>query len=161
VVSAANEDLDSMIQDGDELPRPLQRELRDSLWELCGVVRSEERLLRGLEKVTELSSRASNLDLQPGSENYRDLWVALDLRSSLAVAEATLRAALERKESRGAHQRQDFPETDEAFTLNITIRQDQEGSFSVQTRPVPPVLESLARRLEDSSELDLKGRLLE
>jgi succinate dehydrogenase / fumarate reductase, flavoprotein subunit len=94
-VSAANEDLDSMIQDGDELPRPLQRELRDSLWELCGVVRSEERLLRGLEKVTELSSRASNLDLQPGSENYRDLWVALDLRSSLAVAEATLRAALD------------------------------------------------------------------
>jgi succinate dehydrogenase / fumarate reductase, flavoprotein subunit len=160
-VSAANEDLDGMIQDGDELPRPLQRELRDSLWELCGVVRSEERLLRGLEKVTELSSRASNLDLQPGSENYRDLWVALDLRSSLAVAEATLRAALERKESRGAHQRQDFPETDEAFTLNITIRQDQEGSLSVQTRPIPPVLESLARRLEDSSELDLKGRLLE
>jgi succinate dehydrogenase / fumarate reductase, flavoprotein subunit len=87
--------------------------------------------------------------------------VALDLRSSLAVAEATLRAALERKESRGAHQRQDFPETDEAFTLNITIRQDPEGSLSVQTRPVPPVLESLARRLEDSSELDLKGRLLE
>jgi succinate dehydrogenase / fumarate reductase, flavoprotein subunit len=161
VVSAANEDLDSMIQDGDELPRPLQRELRDSLWELCGVVRSEERLLRGLEKVTELSSRASTLDLQPGSENYRDLWVALDLRSSLAVAEATLRAALERKESRGAHQRQDFPETDEAFTLNITIRQDQEGSLSIQTRPIPPVLESLARRLEDSSELDLKGRLLE
>jgi succinate dehydrogenase / fumarate reductase, flavoprotein subunit len=160
-VSAANDDLDSMIQEGDELPRPLQRELRDSLWELCGVVRSEERLLRGLEKVGELSSRASKLDLQPGSENYRDLWVALDLRSSLAVAEATLRAALERKESRGAHQRQDFPETDEAFTLNITVRQDQEGSFSVQTRPVPPVLESLARRLEDSSELDLKGRLLE
>jgi succinate dehydrogenase / fumarate reductase, flavoprotein subunit len=160
-VSAANEDLDSMIQEGDELPRPLQRELRDSLWELCGVVRSEERLLRGLEKVAELSNRASNLDLQPGSENYRDLWVALDLRSSLAVAEATLRAALERKESRGAHQRQDFPETDEAFTLNITVRQDQEGSFSVQTRPVPPVLESLARRLEESSELDLNGRLLE
>jgi succinate dehydrogenase / fumarate reductase, flavoprotein subunit len=160
-VSAANDDLDGMIQEGDELPRPLQRELRDTLWELCGVVRSEERLLRGLEKVTELSSRASNLDLQPGSENYRDLWVALDLRSSLAVAEATLRAALERKESRGAHQRQDFPETDEAFTLNITIRQDPEGSLSVQTRPVPPVLESLARRLEDSSELDLKGRLLE
>ena len=160
-VSAANEELDSMIHEGEELPRLLQRALRDALWELCGVVRSEERLQRGLEKVAELRARSADLDLQPGSENYRDLGVALDLRSSLAVAEVTLRAALERKESRGAHQRQDFPETDEAFTLNITVSQNQKGDFSIQSRPVPAVLESLAHRLEESPEYDQKGRLLE
>ena len=160
-VHAANEELDSLIQEGDELPRLLQRALRDALWEFCGVVRNEERLRRGLDKVAEIQARSANLDLQPGSENYRDLWVALDLRSSLTVAEATVRAALERKESRGAHQRQDFPETDENQTLNYTIRQDGEGSFSIQSRPVSPVPESLARQLEESQEYDLKGGLLE
>lgn len=160
-VHAANDELDSLIHEGDELPRLLQRSLRDALWELCGVVRSEQRLRKGLEKVSEIRARSSNLDLQPGSENYRDLWVALDLRSSLTVAEATLLAALERKESRGAHQRQDFPGIDESLTLNYTIRQDKDGSFSAQTRPVSPVPESLARQLEESQEFDLKGRLLE
>ncbi len=160
-VLAANDELDSLIHEGDELPRLLQRSLRDALWELCGVVRSEQRLRKGLEKVSEIWTRSANLDLQPGSENYRDLWVALDLRSSLTVAEATLLAALERKESRGAHQRQDFPGIDESLTLNYTIRQEKDGSFSVQTRPVSPVPESLARQLEESQEYDLKGRLLE
>jgi succinate dehydrogenase / fumarate reductase, flavoprotein subunit len=55
---AANEELDSLIKEGEELPRLLQRALRDALWELCGVVRSEERLHRGLEKVAELKSRS-------------------------------------------------------------------------------------------------------
>jgi succinate dehydrogenase / fumarate reductase, flavoprotein subunit len=79
------------------------------LWELCGVVRSEERLHQGLDKVAEIRARSANLDLQPGSENYRDLWVALDLRSSIWCSGSDLAAALERKESRGAHQRQDYP----------------------------------------------------
>jgi succinate dehydrogenase / fumarate reductase, flavoprotein subunit len=160
-IQNANDELDGLIKEGDELPRLLQRSLRDALWEFCGVVRSEERLHKGLEKVTELKNRSMNLDLQPGSENYRDLWVALDLRSSLAVAEATLRAALERKESRGAHQRKDFPKTNVSLTLNYTVRRDREGSFSIQSRPVSSVPESLARLLEESQEYDLKGRLLE
>jgi succinate dehydrogenase / fumarate reductase, flavoprotein subunit len=160
-IQNANDELDGLIKEGDELPRLLQRSLRDALWEFCGVVRSEERLHKGLEKVAELKNRSMNLDLQPGSENYRDLWVALDLRSSLAVAEATLRAALERKESRGAHQRKDFPKTNVSLTLNYTVRRDREGSFSIQSRPVSSVPESLARLLEESQEYDLKGRLLE
>jgi succinate dehydrogenase / fumarate reductase, flavoprotein subunit len=158
---AANDELDSLIKEGDELPRLLQRGLRDALWELCGVVRSEERVRQGLDKVAEIRARSANLDLQQGSENYRDLWVALDLRSSISVAEATLVAALERKESRGAHQRQDYPEMDESQALNYTIRQDRNGTFSVQSRPVSPVPESLASRLLEGQDYDLKGRLLE
>lgn len=78
-------------------------------------MRSEERLRRSLEKVTELKAAAANVDIRPSAEGYQDLALALDLRSSLLAAEATIRSAIERRESRGAHQRSDYPELDPAL----------------------------------------------
>jgi succinate dehydrogenase / fumarate reductase flavoprotein subunit len=160
-IQAAHEDLDSLIREGDELGRPLQRAVRNILWEYCGVVRSEERLRQGLSMLEDLKERAQNLDVRPSSEGYRDLAIALDLRASLAIAEATLLSALARRESRGAHQRSDFPEIDPALQVNFVVQKDPNNGLHLTSRAVPAVKAELLPWLESKPELSLSGRLLE
>jgi succinate dehydrogenase / fumarate reductase, flavoprotein subunit len=160
-IRLANDELHSLFKKGNELPRLLQRSLRDAMWEFCGVVRSEERLKKGLEKVSEIEKRAEDLDIQPGREGNRDLAIAIDLLSSLKTARATLLSALERKESRGAHQRYDFKELDEDYRVNILVRQGEGGRLELEKRAVPSVPDYLEEMVDEMVEYDLEGRLLE
>jgi succinate dehydrogenase / fumarate reductase, flavoprotein subunit len=160
-IRAANESLDSLVKKGNELPRLLQRSLRDAMWEFCGVVRNEERLKQGLETIADIEKKAKDLDIQPGREGYRDLSIALDLLSSLKTAKATLLSALERRESRGAHQRYDFKELDDRHRINIYVRQDKGGKLKLERRQVPSVPEYLEEMVAEMVEYDLEGRLLE
>ena len=82
VVDAAGEELTSFIRHGREFARPLQRALRDAMWETCGVVRDQAGLRRGLERVAELRELAREVDVRPTAEGYADLADALDLRAS-------------------------------------------------------------------------------
>jgi len=160
----AHDDLDGLLREGDELARPLQRALRDTLWECCGVMRTEERLQRGLARVSELRDAASHVDVRPSAEGYQDLALALDLRASLVTAEATLLGAIERRESRGAHQRSDYPALDPALALNFVAACDvSKGDRLTVTRsPVPAMPTELASWADTSPpDLSLTGRLLE
>jgi succinate dehydrogenase / fumarate reductase flavoprotein subunit len=161
LVKAAHEELDSLIQPGDELARPLQRALRDTMWETCGVVRDETRMQQGLQRIAELEEAARSVDVRPDAEGYRDLAIALDLRGSLLAAKASLLGALARRESRGAHQRSDYPALDENLQANITERLDESGRLVVGQHPVSPVPSELAAWMQDQEELALQGRLLE
>jgi succinate dehydrogenase / fumarate reductase flavoprotein subunit len=160
-IQAAHEELDHLIQAGDELARPLQRALRDTMWETCGVVRSEERMLDGLRRLEEIKERSRRVDVRPSSEGYKDLAVALDLRAALFAAEATLRSAIERRESRGAHQRSDYPALDPQKSFNLIISKDLNNGLQVTSRPVPPVPPALQPYLAKAEEFSLQGRLLE
>jgi succinate dehydrogenase / fumarate reductase flavoprotein subunit len=160
-VQAAHAELDALIRPGSELARPLQRALRNTLWESGGVVRSEERLVQGLEKIAELKNESRHVDVRPSSEGYKDLAIALDLRASLEVAEATLLGALSRRESRGAHQRSDYPDLKEALQVNLIISRDAAGGLAVAARPAPPLPEELRSWVEGYQEPSLEGRLLE
>ncbi len=160
-INAAHADLDNLIHEGDQLVRPLQRALRNTMWENCGVVRSEERLKDGLRKITEIKASLGEMDVRPSSEGYKDLAIALDLRASLIVAEATLRGALERRESRGAHQRYDFSALDPSLTVNFLTRLDEQGELQVSSKPVPPVSPELGGWIQENKNLSLRGRLLE
>jgi succinate dehydrogenase / fumarate reductase, flavoprotein subunit len=161
VVRAADEELRSLIRPGGEFARPLQRALRDTMWETCGVVRDEAGLRRGLGRVAELRERAAQVDVRPSSEGYGDLAHALDLRSSLLAAEATLLGALERKESRGAHQRRDFPDLGSGPPVNLRVAMDAGGRLSVAADPVPPLPPELRAWVDAGDELSVAGRLLE
>ncbi|HKQ01083.1 MAG TPA: FAD-binding protein [Actinomycetes bacterium] len=161
VVRAADQELSSFIRQGRQFARPLQRALRDTMWETCGVVRDQPGLRDGLERVAELRLLAGEVDVRPTSEGYADLAHALDLRASLATAEATLLGALARTESRGAHQRRDHPELDPELQVNFQARLDGTGRLTVDTRPVPPVPPELAGWTEPDPDLNLAGRLLE
>lgn len=100
---------------GTETPRLLQRELRDLMTEHAGVVRSEAGLRTGLEKLAQIEARAAHLGVHPDIAGFDDLAHAYDLYGSLLAARATLECALERRETRGCHNRSDFPAQDDAL----------------------------------------------
>jgi len=160
-IEAAHDELDSLIQEGEEMGRPLQRALRNTLWECCGVVRNEERLQQALAKLDELKAAATHVDVRPSSEGYKDLAVALDLHGSLVAAEATVRGALARRESRGSHQRTDYPQSDPALRLNFVIKKDAQGNQQLSQVSVPPVPEHLQSWVNEAEEFKVVGRLLE
>ena len=161
VVRAADQELSGFIRHGRQFARPLQRALRDTMWETCGVVRDQAGLQRGLERLAELRRLAADVDVRPTSEGYADLAHALDLRASLAAAEATLLGALARTESRGAHQRRDHPELNPALRVNFQARLDGTGRLAVDARPVPAVPAELAGWTRPDPDLSVAGRLLE
>ena len=161
VVSAAAEELASFVRHGRQFARPLQRALRDAMWETCGVVREQTGLRRGLERVAELRQLAGEVDVRPTSEGYADLAHALDLRASLVAAEATLLGALARTESRGAHQRRDHPQLSAELRVNFQTRLDTDGRLTTATQPVPPVPPELQALADATQDVSIAGRLLE
>ena len=160
-IRAAHEELDSLTREGDQLARPLQRAIRNIMWEHCGVVRNERRLQKGLEQLVELNKAAASVDVRPSAEGFKDLALALDLRGSLVAAEATFRSAVERRESHGAHQRDDYPESSPDLKVNFVVKLDESGNQSVYSVPVLPVPDDLRAWVEDHGELEVEGRLLE
>jgi succinate dehydrogenase/fumarate reductase flavoprotein subunit len=161
VVGAADQELSGFIRHGRQFARPLQRALRDTMWESCGVLRDQAGLQHGLERLAELGRLAAEVDVRPTSEGYGDLAHALDLRASLATAEATLVGALARTESRGAHQRRDHPELDPELRVNFQTRLDGTGRLTVDARPVPPIPPRLQAWAEGAEDLSVGSRLLE
>jgi succinate dehydrogenase / fumarate reductase flavoprotein subunit len=131
------------------------------MWETCGVVRDQAGLRRGLERVAELRHLADEVDVRPTSEGYADLAHALDLRASLAAAEATLLGALARNESRGAHQRRDNPELAPELQVNLQSRLDGDRHMTITAQPVPPVPSELKAWADATQDLSVANRLLE
>jgi succinate dehydrogenase / fumarate reductase, flavoprotein subunit len=160
-VRGAHEALSSVIRPGRQFARPLQRALRDTMWETCGVVRDQAGLRRGLERVAELGELARQVDVRPTSEGFADLAHALDLRASLVAAEATLLGALARQESRGAHQRRDFPQLGPDLRVNFRTRSDTDGQLMTAPDPVPPPPPELRAWADATQDLGVAGRLLE
>ena len=156
VITDAIDELDELTRPGTELARPLQRRLRDLMWEKCGVVRDEAGLRDGLQETRSLREAAADVDVRPGAEGWTDLAHALDLRAGLTVAEATLQGALARRESRGAHIRADFPDLDPELHVNFFI----DARMEPWSEAVPPVSAELREWLERPVELSAE-RLLE
>lgn len=154
---AAREGLDELLaRRGEDFARPLQRALRDLMTECCGVVRTRDGLQAGLAGLAELARRAGAMEVRPDLAGYADLAHALDLHGSLLAARATLECALERRETRGAHNRSDFPEQDPALRANLVWSTDGSIERSPVGQPSPEVL-----ALADDRELEVAGRLLE
>ncbi len=160
VIDEAVDDLVGCIHPGSEIVRPVQRALRNTMWEECGVVRSSEGLSRGLEKVEELRRQLPEIDVRATSEGYGDLAHVLELRASLVTAEASLRAALERRETRGAHNRSDYPDLDPALRVNLEVALEGDALRTIPV-PVPQVPDHLVEWGREAEELEVSGRLLE
>ena len=162
VIDAAHKKIDSFLKNGDEVARPLQRELRNIMWENCGVVRSEEKLDEGLRRIQKLKKSLQLLDVRPDSEGFEDLVLAFDLEGSIMAAESTILGAKERKESRGAHQRSDFTETEKNHEVNYTLSLNPDGSIDVKPRALTPLSDVQKLLIDSTKEIDdFKGMLLE
>ena len=162
VIKNAHEKINSFLKNGTDVARPLQRELRNIMWENCGVVRDEKMLKIGLNKVNILKESLKNLDVRPDSEGFEDLMLAFDLEGSIMSAEATILGAIERTESRGAHQRYDYKKIDPKFSMNFNIKLDQSNSLKViksKLKKLRPELKDAVSRTKSIT--DFSGMLLE
>ncbi|MEM9722612.1 MAG: FAD-binding protein [Bacteroidota bacterium] len=162
VIQQAHEKIDAFLKPGSEVARPLQRELRNIMWKHCGVVRSEEGIEEGLRRLAQLKDSLPDIDVRPDSEGYEDLMLVFDFEGSLMAAEATLLGAKARKESRGAHQRSDYPEPLAEHALNYTIHRNEDGSLELLLRPLKPMNKYLQAFVNQTKEIsNFSGMLLE
>ncbi len=162
IIEKAHENLNSSIKNGSEVARPLQRALRNIMWENGGVVKNEEKLKEGLKKIEDLKEASKNLDVRPDSEGYQDLMLAFDLEASIVSSEATLLSALNRRESRGAHQREDFPEIVKDENVNIRIELDKDQSINLYKESIPSLNKELEELINKTKEISsFEGMLLE
>ena len=162
VIENAHENLNSYIKNGSEVARPLQRSLRNIMWEYGGVVKSEKKLKKGLSEIANLKEASQDLDVRPDSEGYQDLMLAFDLQASLVSSEATLLSALNREESRGAHQREDFEDIDKKFNVNMKVEFDSNENLLLTKEDTPSLKEELKSLIAKTKEIDnFEGMLLE
>src|SRR5216117_1824254 len=118
--------------------------------DLVGIVRTETEMREALEKIGNLKTRAEKAAVT-GNREYNPGWhTAIDLKNLLTVSEAITRAALERKESRGAQFREDYSEKDERFgKVNTIVSKSADGSMQVHLEPLPDMPEYLKQIIEE------------
>jgi succinate dehydrogenase flavoprotein subunit len=138
-------------QGGGEGPYQVEHDLQTMMQELVGIVRRDEEIRRALDALKALRERARKVSVT-GNREYNPGWhTALDLQNLLTVSEIIARAALERKESRGGHFRDDFPEKDPNHaSFNIVIRRGPAGEVQVSREPIPEMREDLKRIIEEN-----------
>ena len=138
-------------RDGGEGPYQVEHDLQTMMQELVGIVRREDEMRRALDGLKALKERARKVSVT-GNREYNPGWhTALDLQNLLTVSEIVARAALERKESRGGHFRDDFPEKDPAYgKFNIVVKRGSNGEMLVVREPIPEMRDDLKRIIEEN-----------
>jgi succinate dehydrogenase / fumarate reductase flavoprotein subunit len=133
-----------------ESPYQVQNDLQEMMQSLVGIVRREEEMVRALDELAKLSERSRNVAVH-GHREYNPGWhTAIDLKHLLTVSEAITRSAIERKESRGGHFRDDFPNRNAADgKVNIILHKDADGSMRTQRKPIPEMPEQLKQVVEE------------
>jgi succinate dehydrogenase / fumarate reductase flavoprotein subunit len=148
--SAEKRALAPFERDGGEGPYAVQYALQEMMQDLVGIVRQEKEMLEALERIQELKVREERVGVN-GNREYNPGWhTAIDLNNLLTVSEMVTKAALERKESRGAHFRDDYPKKDDKFgTFNIVIRKGAGGEMQVRREPIPEMPQALKQIIEE------------
>jgi succinate dehydrogenase / fumarate reductase flavoprotein subunit len=148
VEQIAREMLEPFTRAGSENPYTIQADLQDTMQNLVGIIRVERELKEAIQKLEVLKDRAKRVRVE-GGRVYNPGWhTALDLASLLTVSECCALAALERKESRGGHTREDHPYTDDTWgTVNLASRKKGDR-IELRHEPLPqmpPELKALVQ----------------
>jgi succinate dehydrogenase / fumarate reductase flavoprotein subunit len=135
--------------EGGENPYALHQDLQQTMNDLVGLIRTASEMTEALDQIAALAERSERLTVQ-GERPFNPGWhLALDLRNMLLVSECIARAALERKESRGGHTRDDYPLTDPEWgKINIVLKLD-DGKISVTQQPLPEMPAELKQFFEE------------
>jgi succinate dehydrogenase / fumarate reductase, flavoprotein subunit len=133
-----------------ENPYSVQRDLQETMQHNVGIVRDESEMLAELDHLRTYWERAAGVGVI-GNRDFNPGWhTALDLKNLLTVSEAITRAALERKESRGAQFREDYPNKDDKFSkVNTIIRKTSDGTMEVRLEPLPEMPDYLKQVIEE------------
>ncbi|MGO2932793.1 L-aspartate oxidase [Microbacterium sp.] len=152
-VATARGEIDALLSaDGRENVRALQRAIRNTMTEHAGVIRSENGLRAGLAELDLIEGRMDDIGIHPDIAGFQDLAHAFDLKGSAIAARATLEAALERRETRGAHNRSDFPDEDPTLQVNL-VWSPSAGVTREEIPPVPAEIRALIREVSSEGKL--------
>jgi succinate dehydrogenase / fumarate reductase flavoprotein subunit len=131
-------------------PYALHHELQDTMQDLVGIIRNESELVAALGKLSDYDEQLPRIAVD-GHRQFNPGWhLALDLESMLAISRATTLSAIERRESRGGHTREDFPLTDANLAkVNMTTSM-HDGTVTVRREPLLTMPEDLAQLFEEA-----------
>jgi succinate dehydrogenase / fumarate reductase flavoprotein subunit len=150
IQGVAREALAPFGRSSNESPYQVQKDLQDTMQDLVGIVRNEREMREALEKINGFKGRAEQAAVT-GNREYNPGWhTALDLKNLLIVSEAITRAALERRESRGAQFRDDYPDKTEQFAkVNTIIAKAADGSMQLRLEPLSEMPDYLREIIEE------------
>jgi succinate dehydrogenase / fumarate reductase flavoprotein subunit len=133
-----------------EGPYQVQYDLQSMMQELVGIVRREDEMRRALDGLGKLYERGRQVAVH-GHREYNPGWhTAIDLKHLLTVSEAITRAAIDRKESRGGHFREDFPDKNPADgKMNIILRKNSDGAMNLRRETIPEIPAELKQVIEE------------
>jgi succinate dehydrogenase / fumarate reductase flavoprotein subunit len=134
-----------------EGPYQVQESLQTTMQNLVGIVRTASEMERALSELEVLKARAQKVGV-PGNREYNPGWhTALDLRHLMIVSEAVAQSALARKESRGGHFRDDYPDKDPEFaTFNHVIQRGPDGEMQLSRATIPPMPDDLQAIIKEN-----------
>jgi succinate dehydrogenase / fumarate reductase, flavoprotein subunit len=136
--------------DTGENPYKVQSDLQDTMQGLVGIVRTESEMQDALKRIQQFNERASRVGVSGHREYHAGWHTALDLRNLLTVSEAITRSAIERKESRGGHFREDYPDKVAEFgAVNIMVKKGGTGDLQLSRVPLPPMPDHLKQVIEE------------
>ena len=146
----AQEALAPFERSGGENPYEIQGDLQELMQDNVGIVRTESEMQVALEQLEKLKERANRAGVV-GHREFNPGWhTALDLKNLLTASEAVTRAAIERKESRGAQFREDYPDKEERFAkVNTMISKAEDGSMRIRLEPLPEMPDYLKQVVEE------------
>jgi succinate dehydrogenase / fumarate reductase flavoprotein subunit len=136
--------------DAGENPYKVQADLQETMQALVGIVRQESEMQEALTRIQQFKQRAARVGVVGHREYHAGWHTCLDLRNLLTVAECITRSAIERKESRGGHFREDYPEKVAEFgTFNIVSREGAGEKVEISRVPIPPLPDHLKEVIEE------------
>jgi succinate dehydrogenase / fumarate reductase, flavoprotein subunit len=150
IAEAAAWALSPFNRENGDSPYDVQQALQEMMQQLVGIVRTENEMQRAVNHLMMMQRRAAGVKVT-GNREYNAGWhTAMDLKNQLIVCEAITKAALERKESRGAHFRDDYPEKDEKTgKYNSVIFKDANGQMHLKKEALPEIRDDLKKIIEE------------
>ena len=150
IAQAAKAALEPFERDGGENPYTIQHDLQELMQANVGIVRTQNEMIEALNGLDVLRNRAARTFV-PGNIDFNPGWhTALDLHNLLIVSEAITRAAIERKESRGGHFRDDFPAKDAEYAkFNYSLKRSEGGGMEISKIPIPDMPAELKTIIEE------------
>jgi len=132
-----------------ENPYMVQKDLQQVMQALVGIVRQESEMREAVQTLQQLKARAARAGVSGGRDYHAGWHTALDLRNLLTVSEAIALSAIERRESRGGHFREDYPDKAAEFsTINMMVKEGA-GGMQVTRVPIPPIPDELTQVIEE------------
>jgi succinate dehydrogenase / fumarate reductase flavoprotein subunit len=133
-----------------ENPYKVQADLQESMQALVGIVRLEDEMQEALARIQGFKERAARAGVSGHREYHAGWHTALDLRNLLSVSEAVAKSAIERKESRGGHFREDYPDKSAEFgAVTLMVKQGADGGMELRRLPLPPIPDHLKEVIEE------------